>query len=52
MPPRADVLNDAMPALFDLLEQEANHRFEPFSGIGYSATFIPIRTATDAWRAF
>ena len=43
VPPRWEALRDAMPALFDLLEREADSGVRAVLGTGCSLTSIPIR---------
>jgi hypothetical protein len=52
VPPRWEAVRDAMPALFDLLEQNPKRASALCLGTGCSATFILTRTAMDGWRAF
>ena len=52
VPPRWEAVRDAMPALFDLLDEEQEPSVAPCSATGCSAIFIRIRTAMGEWLAF
>ena len=52
VPPRWETVRDAMPALFELLENETEPSARAVLGHWLFGYLHPIRTATGAWPAF
>lgn len=52
VPPRWEAVRDAMPALFDLLEREADPGVRAVLGTGCLVISIRIPTAMAGWRGF